>query len=82
MYKRQVWEVVGGTVDVVNEDACVACGDCVEECPMGAITAVSYTHLDVYKSQGSLHGAPLFNGLALGRFELSSLAFDRLDLAV
>ena len=26
--------------EVVNEDACIACGDCVEECPMGAIPEV------------------------------------------
>ncbi|WP_439722301.1 4Fe-4S binding protein [Eggerthella lenta] len=33
-------EVVSGVAEVVNEDACIACGDCVEECPMGAIPEV------------------------------------------
>ncbi len=25
---------------VIEADACIACGDCVEECPMGAIPEV------------------------------------------
>ena len=37
---QEVLEVVGVKADVVNEDACIACGDCVEECPMGAIPEV------------------------------------------
>ena len=27
--------------EVVNEDSCIACGECLEECPMGAITEIS-----------------------------------------
>ena len=37
---QEVLEVGGGAAEVVNEDACIACGDCVEECPMGAIPEV------------------------------------------
>ena len=33
-------EVVNGVAAPVNEDNCIACGDCVEECPMGAIPEV------------------------------------------
>ncbi len=32
-----VIDIVGSTAEVVNEDACIACGECMEECPMGAI---------------------------------------------
>ena len=35
-----VLEIAGGVVVIENEDACVACGDCVEECPMGCITEI------------------------------------------
>ena len=37
---EEVLEVVGGVAETVNEDACIACGDCLEECPMGAITEI------------------------------------------
>ena len=37
---QEVLEVVNGVVEAVNEDACIACGDCVEECPMGAIPEI------------------------------------------
>ena len=34
-------ECIGcGIAAPVNEDNCIACGDCVEECPMGAIPEV------------------------------------------
>ena len=33
--------IAGGAVAVVNEDNCIACGDCLEDCPMGAITDIS-----------------------------------------
>ena len=38
---QEVLEVVGGTVEAVNEDACIGCGNCVEDCPMGAITEIA-----------------------------------------
>ena len=34
---NEVLDIVGSVATVVNEDACTACGDCMEECPMGAI---------------------------------------------
>ena len=37
---QEVLEVVNGVAAPVNEDNCIACGDCVEECPMGAIPEV------------------------------------------
>ena len=37
---QEVLEVVNGVADAVNEEACIACGDCVEECPMGAIPEI------------------------------------------
>ena len=39
--RRTFLEIAGGVVVVENEDACIACGDCVEECPMGCITEIS-----------------------------------------
>ena len=33
-------EVVDGILQVTNEEACIACGDCLEECPMGAIEKI------------------------------------------
>ena len=32
-------------------DECISCGACAAECPVEAISVVSYTHLDVYKRQ-------------------------------
>ena len=32
----------------LGDTSCVSCGQCIAVCP----TAVSYTHLDVYKRQG------------------------------
>ena len=37
---QAVLEIVNDVATVVNEDACIACGDCVEECPMGSITEI------------------------------------------
>ena len=40
---------------VIN-DSCVSCGTCAGECPVNAISPVSYTHLDVYKRQELFYG--------------------------
>ena len=34
---NDVLEIVDNVSTVKNEDACIQCGDCQEECPMGAI---------------------------------------------
>ena len=34
---NEVLDIVGSVATVVNEDTYTACGDCMEECPMGAI---------------------------------------------
>jgi NAD-dependent dihydropyrimidine dehydrogenase PreA subunit len=38
--EQDVLDIVGDSVAVVNEDACIACGNCMEECPMGAIEEI------------------------------------------
>ena len=41
--------MVDGKARLLREDYCDGLGDCLPSCP----TAVSYTHLDVYKRQPS-----------------------------
>jgi NAD-dependent dihydropyrimidine dehydrogenase PreA subunit len=37
---QDVLDIVRDVATVVNEDACIACGECMEECPMGAIEEI------------------------------------------
>jgi NAD-dependent dihydropyrimidine dehydrogenase PreA subunit len=35
-----VLDIVGDSASPVNDEECTACGDCMEECPMGAIEEI------------------------------------------
>jgi NAD-dependent dihydropyrimidine dehydrogenase PreA subunit len=38
--EQGVLDIVNNVATPVNEEACTACGDCMEECPMGAIEEI------------------------------------------